>query len=133
MTEITDEIFNRENNHRLATHVSTAGATLYMNRSAIKKLICELERISDADPKECYEVHFGMFFSYFNTDEELIEPSVKFSDGLSDVFKTIVSESLNAKIKERLIDADATPPQFEVTIMHVSDKAVEEEAKRENN
>lgn len=117
----------------IAIHVSASGATAYMNRAALKKLVERLTVISDADPRECYEIHLCMFFSYFNVSEELVWPNVRYSDGLADVFSKITDESLRTLINDGELPADAEVSPFELTIMHVWDEAIQEEMDRENS
>ncbi len=124
---------NPENGTSLITNISAYGAMVYLNKKALKKLISALERISEAAPEECYEVHINQEFSYFDDNEELIIPPVKYESGLEDVFhKLFEQDMLEEKAKGENVEGASKPP-FQVTLMHVSDKALSEEAQTNNS
>lgn len=62
------------------------GAKVYMTRSALRELAAELLRISDANPKECFEVHLSSFFSHWDADGNLVMPRTRFANGLAPDF-----------------------------------------------
>ena len=120
--------FSPNDGAKLATHVSSYGATVYMNKKALENLISELEKILKAKPEECYEVHISRFFSYFDSDENYREPPIKYAVGLEDFFEKIFEEDVlrETELGNSMQDVSRTP--FEVTIMHVSDKTLQQDA-----
>jgi hypothetical protein len=119
-------------NASLSTHVSSYGATVYLNRDALKLLIDELQRISDAEPKECYEIHVSRYFSYFDERELFVVPPVKYAAGLEEIFEAIFDKDVESERDLRTPAERVARTPFEVTIMHVSDEALERDA-NENN
>ena len=120
---IQDE-FRSDKGELLTTHVSAFGATVYMNKPALQKLIAELQRISDADPNECYEVHIGRLFSYFLDNDSLETPPVVYHDDLQEILADIAKGVLADEIKSGSLPSGAIVTPFEVTIMHVSDDSL---------
>ena len=53
-----------------------------MTRAAIRDLAAKLYEISEADPRDCREVHIGMHFSNFDKNENHQQPRVWLGDGL---------------------------------------------------
>ncbi|MEP6565321.1 MAG: hypothetical protein ABJB10_09285 [Mesorhizobium sp.] len=108
--------------------LDASSVTVYMTRTALEDLAAELIRISKADPKECYEVHVGMHFSRFDSNDNHMQPAVKFGDGLGKIISKMGNDRLNESIASGAIDADYSLSPFEVTIMHVSPEMVQEVA-----
>jgi hypothetical protein len=108
----------------LTTHVSPFGATIYMNKPALHKLIAELQMISEADPKECFEVHVGSLFSYFLDDDTLETPPVIYHDGLQELLNEKANSALAEEIVAGSVPENTSVSPFEVTIMHVSDNTL---------
>ena len=63
-----------------------SGAKVYMTRAALRELATDLLRISEADPKECFEVHLSHFFSEWSENDGLLRPTSRFTNGLAPVF-----------------------------------------------
>jgi hypothetical protein len=117
----------------IAIHVNASEAKIYMNRAALKKLAEQLVVISQSDPKECHELHFGMFFSAHSEGDDLLLPEVRYSDGLADIFSKINIARHQELLASGEIPEESEISQFEITIMHVSNEAIEEEMLRENS
>jgi hypothetical protein len=115
---------------RIAIHVSASGVMVYLNRPALKTLGENIVKISNASPEDCSEIHIGSLFSYFDPLGALVGPKVTFSDDLSDTISKINSEALKVLVTNGEVPADAQMSPFEVTFMHISDKAIEEETAR---
>lgn len=118
---------NGEGKGLVSTHVSAYGATVYMNRKALRELITQLEKISEADPSECWHVHLGWHFSYFTSNETYVTPPIKYFDGLSKVFGNIKEDHLKQATANDGMLQDAVPTPFEVTFMHIGDEELKEE------
>lgn len=112
---------------QVAIRIDTNSATVYMTREAIGLLVEELTRIASADPKECFEVHLGSFFSTWEGDM-LRSPRVAFSDGLRELLGR--EEALRRQMAAGEVEPDAQLTPFELTLMHVSEAAVVEETER---
>lgn len=105
------------------------GATAYMTRAAIRDLAARLYEISDADPKDCFEVHFGLHFSNFDENEDHHSPSVRLDDELWETVDHLAREDHQRAVAAG--DPDAIlwhPGSLEMTIMHVSPEAVRKES-----
>lgn len=107
---------------QIAIRVDAAGATAYMTRDAILKLIDKLALVAAADPSECFEVHLGMEFSLYDDNDNLVLPTVVYGDGLKP-----------AKFDAPADAPDASPLPFEVTLMHVGQDTVEELSREANS
>jgi hypothetical protein len=132
ITKTSKAFLNPKNGASLTTNVSAYGATVYMNKKALKELMVALERISEAPPMECFEVHLNQEFSYFDSGDELISPHVKYESGLEEVFQTIFEQNMSEEEAKGENVYGASKPPFQVTLMHVSDKALLEEAQANN-
>ncbi|MEQ1942567.1 hypothetical protein ABMA32_09130 [Mesorhizobium sp. VNQ89] len=104
-----------------------SGAKVYMTRPALRELAAELLRISEADPKECFEVHLSILFSHFGANNEYLAPRARFANGLGPVFERI-------QRKVWLDEPDSgkwnAGSGFDVTIMHIPPEMVGEEVGR---
>ena len=111
-----------------------SGAKVYMTRAALRELAAELLRISDADPKECFEVHLSHFFSEWPEDGELSGPTTRFTNGLAPVFDRVQREFLTRELEETgdMIEFWEGEPGFDVTIMHIPAESIREESERPN-
>lgn len=109
--------------HQIAIRVDASGATVYMTRDAIGQLVEKLKVMSAADPKDCFEVHLGMHFALFDSNDVYTMPRVSHGDGLARILSDILAEGAPP-------EADASPSPFEVTLMHVPQAAVDEETAR---
>lgn len=110
----------------MAKKITISGATVYMTKAAIAELVTELHRVAAAEPEECYEVHLGMFFSRFDKDDLLHEPPVLFSDGLGPVVQAMREAELRKDIVSGEVEEDATITPFEITLMHVPAKIIQQ-------
>ncbi len=124
---IQDE-YRPDKGELLTTHVSAFGATVYMNKPALQKLIVELQRVSEADPKDCHEVHIGRLFSYFLDNDSLETPPVVYHDGLQEILAGKTERALTEEVTSGWLPGDSSVSPFEVTIMHVSDDSLMKDA-----
>ncbi len=129
---IAKAFLNPKTGAGLTTNVSAYGATVYLNKKALKELIVALERISEAPPEECFEVHMNQEFSYFDSDDDLVSPPVKYESGLEEVFQAKFEQDMAGEEDKGESVEGASKPPFQVTLMHVSDKALLEEAQLTN-
>jgi hypothetical protein len=128
MTARIHDEFSAKSGRLMTTHVSAFGATVYMNKAALQKLIVELQRISDADPEECYEVHIGRLFSYFLDNDSLETPPVVYHDGLQEILAGKAESAMAKEVAASWLPGDASVTPFEVSIMHVSDDSLRKDA-----
>lgn len=107
-----------------------SGAKAYMTRAALRELAAELLRISEADPKDCFEVHLSSFFSHWKADDELSSPRARFANGLEPAFDRAQREFWAKEIASGEMEFESAPAQFDITIIHVAAEAVSEESSR---
>lgn len=105
-----------------------------MTRAALRELATDLLRISEADPKECFEVHLSHFFSERSENDELLWPTSRFTNGLAPVFDRVQREfwAKDAEETGDTVDFGEGPPSFDVTIMHIPAEWIREESERPN-
>lgn len=114
----------------VAVRLDADSVTVYMTRAAIERLAHKLMAMARSDPRECHEVHIGLDFSEFDADDQRHAPHVSFGDGLGPILDGIRQAGLQADIAAGEVEPDVSLAPFEVTLMHVSQEAVDEESQR---
>jgi hypothetical protein len=109
-----------------------SGAKVYMTRAALRELAAELLRISEADSKECFEVHLSSFFSHWEPDDRQCNPRTRFASGLAPAFDKAQREFWADNIESGEMESTDAATAFDVTIIHIDPEAVAEEAGRRN-
>ena len=106
---------------KILMRVDERGLTVYANKFGVESLVERLKRIAQANPDDCFECHVRM------------ELGDLFKLGNSGEVSLIVDEEVAEFFSRLPVDAppDAHPLGFELTFMHVSERALTEMKEQE--
>ena len=105
--------------------VDAGEVKLYANRQALLRLARKLDAMAAAVPEDCFEIHVSSEFYQANDRfDRTIEPRMN-------AFMLSMRQAELERLKlAGELDLDAALAPFELTIVHISDEAIEEERRR---
>lgn len=119
-----------KNAQSICVNIDADRLIIYATRRSIKQIISALDKLAKSDEKDADEINIiGMFTEVYDVGT-LLAPPIIMGDGLGEIFEKIRKADLESDIRAGILPANACLVPFEISIMHVSEQAVKEEAAR---